>query len=105
MALLGAYCGARRPRVTCGDAGGPAYRPQRLPRPQVPAVKLSYYPDTDTLYIALSTRLSVESDEVAKNVVLDLDENGLVTGIEIEHASERADLREVALSLLPVTAA
>lgn len=67
-------------------------------------MKLNYFPDTDTLYIELSPRPGSDAEEVADGVVLDLDADGVVTGIEIEHASERTDLREVAMSLLPVAA-
>ncbi|MEE8291797.1 MAG: DUF2283 domain-containing protein, partial [Candidatus Tectomicrobia bacterium] len=37
-------------------------------------MKLKYYPDTDSLYIDLSHRTSVESREISEGVVLDYDE-------------------------------
>ncbi len=39
-------------------------------------MKLNYYPDTDSLYIDLSVKPSVESREVSEGVVLDYDEAG-----------------------------
>ena len=36
-------------------------------------MKLIYFPDTDSLYIDLSDRPSVESQEVSEGVVLDYD--------------------------------
>ncbi|PYL19893.1 MAG: hypothetical protein DMF41_08135 [Verrucomicrobia bacterium] len=39
-------------------------------------MKLNYFPDTDSLYIDLSHRPSVESQEVSEGVVLDYDSEG-----------------------------
>ena len=36
-------------------------------------MKLSYFSDTDTLYIDLADRPSVDSDEVSPDIVLDMD--------------------------------
>jgi uncharacterized protein YuzE len=58
-------------------------------------MKLSYFPDTDTLYIDLANRPGVDSDEVSPDVVLDLDTDGNVVGIEIEHAKESGALEEL----------
>jgi uncharacterized protein YuzE len=65
-------------------------------------MKLSYYPDTDSLYIDLSAKPSAESVEVADGVVLDYDQEGHVVGIDIDKASERLDLSELVLHKLPV---
>jgi uncharacterized protein YuzE len=50
-------------------------------------MKLNYFPDTDSLYIDLSQRPSVESQEVSEGVVLDYDGDGNLVGIDIDHAS------------------
>ena len=67
-------------------------------------MKLNYFPDTDTLYIDLSHRPSVESREVSEGVVLDYDAEGNLAGIDIDHASRKLDLREVVTSHMPVAA-
>ena len=64
-------------------------------------MKLNYFPDTDTLYIDLADRPSVESDEVARDVVLDMDADGDIVGIEIEHASTRVDFENVSFAKMP----
>lgn len=64
-------------------------------------MKLSYYPDTDSLYIDLSERSSVESREISEGVVLDYDEAGNVVGIDIDNASQKVALHELTLSKLP----
>lgn len=65
-------------------------------------MKLSYDAATDSLYIHLSDKPSVDSDEVADGVVLDFDENGVLVGIDVQYASQKADIRSVVLSHLPL---
>jgi uncharacterized protein YuzE len=64
-------------------------------------VKLQYYPDTDSLYIDLSSKPSVGSLEVSEGVVLDYDAEGNLVGIDIDNASQKVELRELTLSKLP----
>jgi uncharacterized protein YuzE len=65
-------------------------------------MKLSYYPDTDSLYIDLSSRTSVESREVSEGVVLDYDADGNLVGVDIDHASRKLDLRELVTNRIPL---
>lgn len=39
-------------------------------------MKLAYYPETDSLYIDLSEKTSVESTEISEGIVLDYDDEG-----------------------------
>jgi uncharacterized protein YuzE len=64
-------------------------------------MRLSYDRETDSLYIDLSERASVDSREVTEGVVLDYDEAGRLVGIDIEHASERTALGRLVLDSLP----
>ncbi len=66
-------------------------------------MKLNYYPDTDSLYIDLSHRPSVESREISEGVVLDYDESGHVVGIDIDNASLKVELHELMISKVPFT--
>jgi uncharacterized protein YuzE len=66
-------------------------------------MKLKYYPDTDSLYIDLSHRTSVESREISEGVVLDYDESGHVVGIDIDNASSKVELHELMVSKVPFT--
>ena len=65
-------------------------------------MKLQYYPDTDSLYIDLNARPSVDSREVADGVVIDFDAVGNVVGIDIDHASQKLDLASIESVALPV---
>ena len=67
-------------------------------------MKLNYFPETDSLYIDLSEKPSVESQEVSAGVVLDYDAEGNLAGIDIDHASRKLDLRELVTSHIPVVA-
>jgi uncharacterized protein YuzE len=58
-------------------------------------MKFHYHPDTDSLYIHLNDDVSVESEEVAANIVFDYDANGVVVGIDIDHASTVVNLENV----------
>jgi len=60
-----------------------------------------YFPDTDTLYIALRPGPSADAAEVAPDVVLDYDADGGMIGLTVEHASRRADLGSFTVTQVP----
>ncbi|MDO9351702.1 MAG: DUF2283 domain-containing protein [Deltaproteobacteria bacterium] len=64
-------------------------------------MKLNYYPETDSLYIDLSEKTSVESKEISEGVVLDYDVEGNLVGIDIDNASKKIQLKELILSRFP----
>jgi uncharacterized protein YuzE len=64
-------------------------------------MKLNYYKDTDSLYIDLSSKTSVDSREISEGIVLDFDADGNIVGIDIDNASRKVDLKEISLSKIP----
>jgi uncharacterized protein YuzE len=64
-------------------------------------MKLNYYPETDSLYIDLSEKPSVDSREISEGIVLDYDAEGNLVGIDIDNASKKVQLKELTLSRLP----
>jgi uncharacterized protein YuzE len=66
-------------------------------------MKISYYPDTDSLYIDLSEQPSAESREISEGVVLDYDAQGRLVGIDIDNASLKVELKKLTLSKLPIS--
>ena len=52
-------------------------------------MKVNYYPETDSLYVDLSSKPSVDSREVLDCVVLDYDADGNLIGIDIYQASQK----------------
>ena len=53
-------------------------------------MKIKYFQDTDTLYIEFRPVGVIETRDLDENTLLDVDGDGNVCGITIEHASERA---------------
>jgi len=64
-------------------------------------MKLNYYPETDSLYIDLSSKTSTRSAEVSEGIVIDYDKNGHITGIDIDNAIRKIDLQEIILNKVP----
>ena len=55
-------------------------------------MKVKYFQDTDTLYIELQPGSVAQTKDLDENTVLDLDGDGNVCAITIEHAKERAGI-------------
>jgi uncharacterized protein YuzE len=55
-------------------------------------MKISYFQDTDTLYIEFRAGDITESKDLDENTILDVDENDNVCAITFEHASQRTDV-------------
>jgi uncharacterized protein YuzE len=55
-------------------------------------MKIQYFPDTDTLYIEFGDRPVVETHELDPDTLFDVDAEGMVCAITVEHASQKADL-------------
>lgn len=64
-------------------------------------MRLNYYPETDSLYISLSERPSVESQEISEGILLDYDVEGRLVGIDVDNASHKIDMEKLILSQLP----
>lgn len=58
-------------------------------------MKVSYFEDTDTLYIEFRASDIVESKDLDENTILDLDGEGNVCAMTFEHASQRTDVRHL----------
>ncbi len=63
-------------------------------------MKLKYFEDTDTLYIEFRPVEVAETKDLDENTLLDLDHDGKVCGITIEHAQERAELPKFSYELI-----
>jgi uncharacterized protein YuzE len=55
-------------------------------------MKITYFKDTDTLYIELRDSEVAETRDLDEGTQFDLDKRGEVCGITIEHASQRTDI-------------
>ncbi len=59
---------------------------------------MSYFEDTDTLYIELKGDTVAETKDLDENTILDLDADGNIIAITVEHASKRTDVQQLTLS-------
>ena len=57
-------------------------------------MKIKYFPETDTALIEFSSGEIVETRDVSEDVQLDLDANGHVVSMTIEHARTSASMKE-----------
>ena len=58
-------------------------------------MKIKYFEDTDTALLEFSERPVFETKEINENIYLDLDEDGNLIGMTIEHALSQANINEV----------
>ncbi len=55
-------------------------------------MKIRYFEDTDTLYIELKPGVVSESRDLDENTLVEVDDQGRMLAITIEHAQVRAEL-------------
>jgi uncharacterized protein YuzE len=53
-------------------------------------MRVRYFPETDTLLLELRDVPATETRELDEDTILDVDSDGKICGITIEHASKRA---------------
>ena len=58
-------------------------------------MKIRYFSDTDSALIEFSDAPAVETKEITENLYIDLDENGNLVSMTIEHAKKQANISEI----------
>lgn len=58
-------------------------------------MKIRYFSDTDTVLIEFSDAPVVETREITENLYIDLDKNGNLVSMTIEHAKKQANISEL----------
>jgi len=58
-------------------------------------MKIRYFADTDTLYIEFRDQGIVDSRDLDENTTMDVDAEGNVLALTLEHASTRTDVNSV----------
>ncbi len=66
-------------------------------------MKVRYFPETDTLLVNFSDKPIVETRDLNENVLVELDEDGRVVSMTIEHARQQTDVGEVSYQLAGVS--
>jgi len=67
-------------------------------------MKIQHFKDTDTVYIKLTDNEIVDTQELNENTLLELDINGGLVAITMEHAGEQLLLPNIAFEQLAVAA-
>jgi len=57
-------------------------------------MKIKYFSDTDTAHLEFSDREIHETREVSENIYIDIDDEGNLVSMTIEHAKAKAGLSE-----------
>lgn len=57
-------------------------------------MKLKYFSDTDTAHVEFTDKVVYETNEISENIYVDLDQNGNLVSMTIEHAKANAGLWE-----------
>ena len=55
-------------------------------------MKIRYFDDTDTLHIEFRAAEVAETRDLDEDTLLDVDREGKICGITIEHAKDRTDI-------------
>jgi uncharacterized protein YuzE len=63
-------------------------------------VKIKYFEDTDTALLELGSGTPAETSELPEDIYFDLDADGHIISITVEHASQRGDFSEISLQRL-----
>jgi len=57
-------------------------------------MKVKYFPDTDTALVEFTDNQVTETKEISENIYVDLDDQGNLVSMTIEHARKNAGLQE-----------
>ena len=55
-------------------------------------MEITYFPDTDTILIDFADREIVETKDVNENILVELDSDGELVSMTIEHAKNQMDV-------------
>lgn len=58
-------------------------------------MKIKYFPDTDTLYVSFTDREIVETIDFNSDTLLDVDDQGNVVALTLEHAHDKVDPADI----------
>jgi uncharacterized protein YuzE len=55
-------------------------------------MEIKYFPDTDTLLINFARKEIVETRDINENILIELDRDGQLVSMTIEHAKQHMDI-------------
>jgi len=67
-------------------------------------MQIKYFHDTDTLLVNFTDKEIVKTRDLNENVLIELDRNGDLVSITIEHAQEQANIADFSYQQVAVAA-
>ena len=64
-------------------------------------MKVTYFEDTDTLLVYFNNNEIVETKDINENTLLELDANGKVVSMTIEHAKNQTEISSFSFNQVP----
>jgi uncharacterized protein YuzE len=64
-------------------------------------MRIQYFQDTDTLHIEFKPGDVAETRDLDENTLLDVDQQGRILSLTVEHASQRADIPRFSFEQVP----
>lgn len=64
-------------------------------------MRVKYFPDTDTALMEFTDNVVAETREISENIYADLDEQGNLVSMTVEHARTNACLPELSYEEVP----
>ena len=64
-------------------------------------MKITYFEDTDTLLVYFNDNEIVETKDLNENTLIELDKNGKVVSMTIEHAKEQTEISSFTFNQVP----
>jgi len=65
-------------------------------------MKAKYFPDTDTLLLTFSESEIVESYDLNEDVLLDINKDGHIVNMTVEHATKQTNVNEFSYQLAAI---
>jgi uncharacterized protein YuzE len=62
-------------------------------------MNVRYFPDTDTLLVNFSDRQIAKTQDLGENVLVEMDEQGRLVSMTIEHAKQQMNVTEFSYQL------
>lgn len=66
-------------------------------------MRIKYFEDTNTTLVEFPSNPPVETRELNENIYIDLDREGRIVSMTIEHAEQSADMREFLYQRIPAS--
>jgi uncharacterized protein YuzE len=64
-------------------------------------MKVTYFDDTDTLLVYFNDHKIVETKDLNDNIIIELDENGNIVSMTIEHAKQQTEISSFSFNQVP----